>query len=104
MPTIEDKAPDSSPANNPSQDATPSRETNNLGNDSARAQTAREELSEVQTLRGEIKVLKELIFDLNNKYNSNTTNAQQSSYEFPPKSFDEIDTKAQLIRKEWGLN
>lgn len=104
MPTIEDKASDSTPANNPSQDATPSREANNLGNDSAGTQKASSDMSEVQSLRGEIKVLKELIFDLNNKYNSNVTNEQKSSYEFPPKSFDEIDTKAQLIRKEWGLN
>lgn len=64
---------------------------------------ASQTVSEVQSLRGEIKVLKDLIFDMNNKYNSNQNTAPKEVYEYPPKSVDEVDARTKMIRKEWGL-
>lgn len=64
---------------------------------------ATQTVSEVQSLRGEVKVLKDLILDMNNKYNSNQNAAPKEAYEYPSKSIDEVDARTKMIRKEWGL-
>lgn len=75
----------------------------NSGRDNSTGTSPTQDVSKMQELETKVKVLQDLVFDINNKYNSNQVNTKQEAYEYPSKSIDEVDARTKMIRKEWGL-